>query len=121
MTKIKVSDLEGTALDYAVAIALGATGFYYDTIDTCWVKLDGRDRTFSKGWTACAFNPSTNWAHGGPIIEKDRVEFRQAMSGMYASYQAGPTWFGKTHLEAAMRCFVASNLGNEVDVPEELK
>ena len=30
------------------------------------------------------------------------------------------TWFGKTKLIAAMRCYVASKLGDEVEVPEEL-
>gem|GEM_PF-2663022 len=29
--------------------------------------------------------------------------------------------FGKTPLVAAMRCYVASKLGEEVDIPDELK
>jgi hypothetical protein len=63
---------------------------------------------------------ATDWAQGGPIIERERFEFRQAKTGMLASYQGGQTWFGPTPLIAAMRCYVASKLGDNIDIPKEL-
>ncbi len=41
-------------------------------------------------------------------------------NGVYASYPGCCTWFGKTHLIAAMRAYVAEKLGTEIDVPDEL-
>lgn len=45
---------------------------------------------------------TTDWAQGGPIIDADCMS-------------------GPTPLIAAMRCFVSSKLGDEVEIPEELK
>ena len=82
---------------------------------------------------------STDWAQGGPIIEREGIntfkynklntsEFdtwgahkvipRKAMDG--DEYSAALCLDGPTPLIAAMRCYVASRLGDEVDVPEEL-
>lgn len=70
---------------------------------------------------------STNWSQGGPIIEREKIElsFDGAEGGVWAAnFPAGlrEEFFeiGPTPLIAAMRCFVASKLGDEVDVPEEL-
>ena len=78
---------------------------------------------------------STGWAQGGPIIERGRltvgpvskkdakeVEEWQAYSGW--NWDVCEPLFegeGLTPLIAAMRCYVASKLGDEVEVPEELK
>lgn len=69
---MKTSELTGAALDWAVA--------------TCekW-RLD----LVPEG----SYSPSTDWKQGGPIIERERFEFRQARTGMLASYQGGETWF----------------------------
>ena len=70
-----------------------------------------------------SFYYSTNWSQGGPIIEREKIE---------VTYQSDVEWiagqyptiddlhYGPTPLIAAMRCFVASKLGDEVEVPEEL-
>ena len=124
MMKIKTNKLTGAALDWAVAKCEGGTDFWYDTIATYWIKLDGKDRALSKGWSQ-SFTPSTEWAQGGPIIERERIcpcpSNTAAGSPWSATDLTGHiTQFGPTPLIAAMRCYVASKLGDEVDVPEEL-
>ena len=100
---MKTSELTGAALDWAVA--------------EC--ERDYGDRPKKYGWS-----PSTDWAQGGEIIERESICIG---SGMDA-----PTWyankglckhhqFGPTPLIAAMRCYVASKLGDEIELPEELK
>lgn len=103
--KIKTSELTGPALDWAVDLALGG------------------------------YNPGTlyssYWAVGGPIIDreliqtyplrKNRKEFEWAAATLpWGDPATAKQAFGPTLLIAAMRCFVASKLGDEVDVPEEL-
>lgn len=73
------------------------------------------------------FSPSTNWKQGGPIIERERIsvvdvdgyDFWKADK---LDKEAIPVIsYGPTPLIAAMRCFCASRLGDEVEIPEELK
>ncbi len=118
--KIKTRDLTGAALDWAVA------------------KCEGRDYTYSvhhggdyNGWTSGPHyrRYSTDWAQGGPIIASMK-EYCQEKNGdeCYCSTPSvAEDWHnhpvqgtGPTPLIAAMRCYVASKLGDEVDVPEEL-
>ncbi|MEY4951602.1 MAG: hypothetical protein RL299_26 [Pseudomonadota bacterium] len=64
---------------------------------------------------------STEWEYGGPIIERERTEFDfNEDTQMFHAYDGVFSGVGPTHLVAAMRCFVASKLGDEVDIPEEL-
>jgi len=58
---MKTSELTGRALDYAVALAKGGTGLWYDTVATWWIELDGEQRALAKGW-AQSFTPSTDWS-----------------------------------------------------------
>ena len=67
---------------------------------------------------------STDWNQGGPIIEREKIgvfmldgvwSARCQYKGAIVVYAEGPT-----PLIAAMRCYVASKLGDEVDVPEAL-
>jgi hypothetical protein len=80
------------------------------------------------------YEPSADWAQGGPLIEQEGIELsallgvgnRKPFRGWFAgrsvdsmdlySHEAE----GPTPLIAAMRCFVASKLGSEVEIPEEL-
>ena len=71
------------------------------------------------GW----WYPSTDWAQGGPIIEREVICIGSGMdaSTWYANKGCGQHHrFGPTPLIAAMRCYVASKLGAEVEVPDEL-
>lgn len=70
---------------------------------------------------------SSDWAQGGPIVErmlKDGllVHALPETSRWVASVDR-PNRFvhGPTLLIAAMRCYVASRLGDEVEVPEALR
>ena len=122
--KIKTSELTGVALDYAVAQCEGRE------------YPDNAHRYLGKAY----YCPSTDWAFGGPIIEREGVTItphRQVgtteggdqvnvLRGWQAyvtrrDYWITPTVYnGPTPLVAAMRCYVANKLGNEVEIPEEL-
>ena len=110
--KIKTAELTGPALDWAVAKCEGpnsvATCYY---VDNSPVYLDEAP---TPEW-----KPSTDWAQGGPIIEREGIDTYQ--SGLWAAEIDGEhRQEGPTPLIAAMRCFVASKLGDEIEIPEEL-
>lgn len=110
---MKTSELTGAALDWAVAkIDWNA---HDDDTNVLMVTV-GDDN----GWK---YNPSTDWAQGGPIIEREGIELLCESLGFrwVAMPQRGPEWRGPTPLIAAMRCYVASKLGDEIEVPKELK
>jgi hypothetical protein len=110
--KIKTNELTGAALDWAVAKCEGG----HIGVDNNGVFFDAHD---GDGFTS--FEPSTDWSQGGPIIEREMLtvgwvgETWAAVVGLVEYKQIGPT-----PLIAAMRCYVANKLGDEVDVPEEL-
>lgn len=128
--KIKTSELEGTALVWAVAVCEGATGLHHDTVATYWMTLDGKDIALEKGW-AQSFLPSSIWSQGGPIIEREGIAIQPVrLDGDLKGWQAVidldegdfmvQEEYGPTPLIAAMRAFVASKLGDELEIPEEL-
>jgi len=117
--KIKTSELIGPALDWAVAKCRGFDGLD----DDLWLIRDG-----IADMPLHAYTPSTDWAQGGPIIDvidgfqlKVWLESRPQTKceAHIHSYDGDYVAFGPTILIAAMRCFVASRLGDEVDVPKE--
>lgn len=119
MGTIKTSELTGVALDWAVAKCEGTWHGYLDA------------DTFPDIHAAGRLNYSTNWSQGGPIIEREEITVKHVIPAMRDStWQAHPSmsakgaggkWgIGTTPLIAAMRCFVASKLGDEVEIPEEL-
>lgn len=113
--KIKTSELAGAALDWAVAKCEGLTGFYYNVFDGAVVSGD-----------EIPYCPSTDWSQGGPIIEREKLGIVTSTYdvNVWVGSLYEPEWrfncAGPTPLIAAMRCYVASKLGDEVDVPEEL-
>ena len=123
--KIKTAELIGRQLDYAVALSAGGTGFRYDTIASYWITIDGKHYVLSNGWSEDqCYTPSTNWLRGGPIIERESISICTQMTNkdwMALSFHEDIDGFGPTPLIAAMRCFVASRLGDEAEVPEELE
>ena len=70
------------------------------------------------------YDPTENWSQGGPIIEREGIQITPGWSAIIHKniFIDGLECFmqGPTALIAAMRCFVASRLGEEVEVPEEL-
>lgn len=102
---MKTSELIGRPLDVAVEIALQGGQLRPD------------------------YNPryapehSTDWAQGGPIIERENIWLTHHVAAkMHGAHKGDEHWFqrGPTTLVAAMRCYVASKLGDEVNIPEEL-
>lgn len=103
--KIKTKELVGPTLDWAVA------------------KIEKQLGNWPNYTVLPAY--STEWAQGGPIIGREKFDVqwqgnehcRVAYDWLDEPYCEG---FGPTPLIAAMRCFVASKLGDEIDIPEEL-
>ena len=67
---------------------------------------------------------STDWAQGGPIIERQRISTQTTEDYWDADLTTESGAFiqsiGDTPLVAAMRAYVASKLGDEIKVPDEL-
>ena len=128
--KIKTQDLTGAALDWAVAKCEG------------WDAPIFRNRTWAvplyvatNGAGLHTYAPSTDLAQGGPIIKREGISTRlnHKQAQLWEAYIWLPaqhdqseadsnsyTAFGTTALIVAMRAYVASKLGDEVDIPEEL-
>jgi hypothetical protein len=109
---MKTSELTGTALDWAVAKCEGLLGpdgirFSDEYCDSLGQEPEG--------------DFTNDWAQGGPIIERERIEVRpyDGVNWIATDNLTNHT-VGPTPLIAAMRCYVASKLGDDIDVPEEL-
>lgn len=111
--KIKTSELIGPALDWAVIYAQCLEATEGKPI----LARDLADIALRNGATSA----TTDWSKGGPIIERELISVSSQTNGhSWAAKGAHNYSYGPTPLIAAMRCFVASKLGDEVDVPEEL-
>ena len=141
--KIKTADLQGKQLRWAVAKSLGLN------LDLGgWPARYQDGETYLK-YVDKYLQPTHIphyeewWEAGGPILEREGILLRPIRSpghsldgqclakyggtntgtivqwvkreGLPRGYQAGPTM-----LIAGMRCFVASKMGDEVEIPEEL-
>jgi hypothetical protein len=120
--KVKTSEAKDKVLNYLVAKCEGIV----------WEQGDLDAGEYGPG-----FAPATQWEHGGPIIEREKITLEHlrgagdtgadvwvAMLTCEDKKFGGVECFeeqGPTALVAAMRCYVASKLGDEVEIPEELK
>jgi hypothetical protein len=99
--KHKTSELEGALLDEAVAKAEGLDYFNLPA------ELDG-------------WSPSKGWLVAGPIIERERIKIEHTIDYWDAAIMSKTATFyyqtGPTPLIAAMRAYVASKLGEEVEL-----
>ena len=66
------------------------------------------------------FEPSTDWSQGGAIIERERISITHQVGQWAAQTDDDLFAYGPPPLVAAMRCYVASKLGDTVDIPAEL-
>ena len=73
---------------------------------------------------------SSDWSQGGPLIERETINVKSNLARMrehpeYNWLSDCPekricvSFNGPTPLIAAMRCFVASRLGDEIEIPDE--
>lgn len=132
---MKVADLIGPVLDWAVARAesipaeeLKLPSYKGDSLFRYTRDEDGElDGYFVTGPDLLF---STKWEAGGPIIEREWLHITPWPNESNRSTQwqcqqhdssADCISFGSTPLIAAMRCYVASKFGDEVDIPEALK
>ena len=120
---MKTSELTGAALVRALAKCEN-------------VELDENNKPiwFGDDDERVEYTPPTDWAQGGPIIERMRLNrLTTNVSGGYTAsvkvtltntdddfYIVWASRSGPTPLIAAMRCYVASKLGDIVEVPKEL-
>lgn len=126
---MKTSKLIGPALDWAAAKCDPNS----DPLIRLHQNSQGATVYFHEGLrnAGVPYRPSTDWAQGGPIIEREKIELRRGnplyfpQGNEHGDYYE-PLWIagkqhGTTPLVAAMRCYVASQLGDEVEIPEELR
>lgn len=136
MKEVKVSELSGVALDYAVALCDAKAGDCEVHAGNVWY---GR---VTSGFIA--YRPSVLWEQGGPIIEREGIAIRairregHKMHGQWLAMYDGENtgsmvqwtrpnaWFprcysqGPSALIAAMRCYVAAKSGATVSIPARL-
>jgi hypothetical protein len=123
--KHKVAELEGALLDAAVALAEGRLGGEVRMWgDVPFIEGGGVGQS---GSNVTAWSPSINWLQGGPIIERELICLDWGGDAWHAFFDVKGRWpemdirnneqKGSTPLIAAMRAYVASKLGEEVDLP----
>lgn len=126
--KVKTADLIGPALDWAVAKCEAIEVEYInDSITRCLLRVSPFTGLYS---------PSNDWPQGGPIIERECIgiekhrldgpwqwaacDWHSVVVQGYTCLERSKYIYGPTPLIAAMRCFVASRFGDEIEIPEEL-
>ncbi|WP_175980042.1 phage protein NinX family protein [Caballeronia zhejiangensis] len=127
---MKVSELSGRALDYWVARAEG-----YEFID---IPPDANGENASRvlappgilksGWTPAPLGKyghmleawSSSWERGGPLIEREKIGVMRVGTEWkaWALLDMDATAVADTPLVAAMRAYVASKFGDEVEEPK---
>jgi hypothetical protein len=123
---VKTAELTGALLDCWVARALNPEEKIFHNCDGWTLRWHIKPKPFS-----------TDWAHGGPIIEREQIHLSPPTdrvhrnggpnagwgeSGVWmattwrkgASGRRPCAWDEKSPLVAAMRCYVISKFGDEV-------
>jgi hypothetical protein len=109
---MKTSELTRHALNWAVSQVEGIDH------DTAILNITIGD---DNGW----FLDYLTWEQGGPIIERELIEIYPLCNVEWGARKVNDEgdlmrFYGDTPLIAAMRCYVASKLGDEVEIPTEL-
>ena len=104
--KIKTLELTDAALDWAVAWAENITIKHFSGV---FYLLDGDE-----------WNPTRNWAQGGPIIERQEIAIFLEYPKSWCATNGDVRSPGDTPLMAAMRCYVKSKYGEEIDTKRKL-
>ena len=125
MKTIKTAELTGPKLDWAVAecekVRTYVRPYEHTMTGLCILDADLVDMETDD---AQELRYSRDWAQAGPILDRERITIRQWTNmpsiHAYMPHDGAPWGAGPTPLIAAMRCYVASKLGREVEVPDEL-
>jgi hypothetical protein len=112
---LRISNLSGKELDLEVAKCEGFTEYNPTTGKMLPPRKEYGLVELS------AYNYSTDWAQAGPIIERERIDinfFAKPLAELNHDCYATKTPChanGPTPLVAAMRCYLISKLGDEVE------
>lgn len=132
--KIKTSELIDEKLDWAVSYALGHNPMK---------DFHSHGMTWRGWWETAPYiytkpneyrrlpRYSIDWSQGGPIIEQELIRViaptvrgvdwvARIKQPLLSNMNGWVEQIGPTPLIAAMRCYCASKLGDEVEIPEEL-
>lgn len=123
---MKTKELTGRALDYAVALAEN-----HQSRCPWMLEKDGfqawQNYEFAWGYPIPQY---TEYSNGDDIIDREKIGTLYVDDGdpntVWNAYHnlpenIGTIAQGTTRREAAMRAWVASKLGDEIELPEELK
>lgn len=125
MIKVKTSELTGAALDWAVGVAEEYELNLYGVDPSIRARVPGLG-------VHAPWSPHKYWNQGGPIIEREGICLAKVGRSIDDAIAPHPEcWcahidgtfavYGPEPLVAAMRCYVASKMGYEIEIPEELK
>ena len=120
--EVKTSELVGKALDWAVGQTEEFKVVVAKLSGSAWVRIEEQPRYGHH------YKPSTDWAQGGPLIDKYRPDLQTTSSSELVVYlnndvsDPGPLIDGRgeTYLVAICRAIVTAKLGDVVQVPVEL-
>ena len=141
--RVKTSEMTGPALEWAVAKCQGEK--YGAPTFRVHQNSKGATVYLNAGMqqSGIPYRPSTDWSQGGPILHRERitthdfdgiwlavifernsfgvpVKREPPVKSVFGQFVVKHIAWGLDPLEAGMRCYVASKLGDGVDVPEEL-
>ena len=112
--KVKTNQLKGSALDYTVA-----------RLENSFISMDEeRNIQCYLGNHPERYFYSSCWCISGPFIQRKEIDLSFDISSEGSWCYASSGMFrgqGDTPLIAAMRCYVTSKLGDEVEVPEAFR
>lgn len=143
---MNVAELTDEALDWAVgqidkrcaglrwemresAMCGVCIGEGIDGVIACFLTSGGfaEQIKLKKKTDAEHYSPTSAWAQGGPIMDREGINHGRCDDGQFCAwigfvseYEIVPTYYGPTTLIAAMRCYVATLLGDEIAIPKEL-
>lgn len=124
---MKTSELTGALLAHVVALADGHVVNIHTSIDGLVYSVYGGEKFigYIGGGHVPQYAPHEQWDQGGPLIERECIELfvnqsPRVWSGFITKYAHDlPHWTlqgnGDTPLVAAMRTFVVSKFGDEVE------
>jgi hypothetical protein len=105
--KKKVSELELYEVDYFVALAEKLETIISDEV--CRIRVN-------EDWRFEDYSPTTNPSQAWPIIEREKIKSMCVNDIWMSSIIDKNFWIGKTSLESAMRAYLHSIYGEEVDM-----
>ena len=120
--EVKTAELIGPALDWCVSMVATGAQYHDDygrptlVIPGAAAMMDGLKRS---GYAAAVPDYSSDWARGGPLIDKFCSALNKSGTGWWA-HAGDRLGEGDTALVALCRAIVAAELGDVVQVPKEL-